>query len=260
MQSTLYDSDPPSRHNENPSSPPFSLPPFFPPVEQRRENSSQGGSHHPSRSKDKGSSPSARYSSILSFGLFSSSETSIRRLGRSCRALVEFKRRGLYLDGTFTAYHHRHLSFHSRTCDEIRTAARITNGGLHAASKSTTMPEPAPASSEPASDRISRAMSSQHVPALALVPRGGGAGAGHHDGPHTSLPQPLVSRKRAASLITSDDGELPRYPSPLSSASLGPRSADAMAQMCLCPPDTKIPRPRNGRRSISLSSSPFCEP
>ena len=221
----------------------------------------RGGSHHPSRSEDKGSSPSARYFPILSFGPFSSSETNIRRLGRSCRAMVEFKGCSLYLDGTSTAYHHHHISFDSRACDKTRTAARITNGDLHAASDSTTMPEPAPASSEPASDRITRAMSSQHVPALALVPRGrgAGAGAGHHDRPHASLPQPLVSRKRAASLITSDDGELPRYPSPLSSASLGPRSADAMAQMCLCPPDTKIPRPRNGTCPTPSCSLPFCE-
>ncbi|KAI9681340.1 MAG: hypothetical protein M1817_002623 [Caeruleum heppii] len=61
--------------------------------------------------------------------------------------------------------------------------------------------------------------------------------------PSESLPYRLT-RKRAASLATSvpeTDGE----PAASSAALAGPRSGDSAGSVCLCPPDPKIPRPRN---------------
>ena len=55
----------------------------------------------------------------------------------------------------------------------------------------------------------------------------------------------MVTRKRAASHMDGD----PREPSPLSQS-----SHEALAeQFCLCRPESKIPRPRNGMHLFSLS-------
>ena len=56
----------------------------------------------------------------------------------------------------------------------------------------------------------------------------------------------MVTRKRAASHMDGD----PREPSPLSQSS---HEASA-EQFCLCRPESKIPRPRNGMHLLSLSN------
>ena len=59
-------------------------------------------------------------------------------------------------------------------------------------------------------------------------------------------PMPSQSRKRAASLIMKDDIIEAGPMSQPSIARMEPRSGDSTTQICLCPPDLKIPRPRNG--------------
>ncbi|KAI9892097.1 MAG: hypothetical protein M1814_001803 [Vezdaea aestivalis] len=64
-----------------------------------------------------------------------------------------------------------------------------------------------------------------------------------------------MTRKRAASLQTrlesspSIESPAPVARSGSSSIISGPRSSDPATQVCLCPPDPKIPRPRNGKRT-----------
>ena len=54
-----------------------------------------------------------------------------------------------------------------------------------------------------------------------------------------------LGQKRTASLIATGDRRFRDLPS-LSTASPGIRSADSASQVCLCQPDPKVPRPRNG--------------
>ncbi|KAI9804598.1 MAG: hypothetical protein M1833_006671 [Piccolia ochrophora] len=69
---------------------------------------------------------------------------------------------------------------------------------------------------------------------------------GHNaDGTTTPTETPVrLTRKRAASLMAAPlDGlsDLPRTPVTVG----GPTTGEALTQVCLCPPDPKIPRPRN---------------
>lgn len=61
------------------------------------------------------------------------------------------------------------------------------------------------------------------------------------------LPGPLT-RKRAASLMA--EGSSPREASPASTSNSNP---EITSQFCLCQPDPKIPRPRNGKFICPLS-------
>ncbi len=66
--------------------------------------------------------------------------------------------------------------------------------------------------------------------------------------PTPSSPNTRLTRKRAASLNT-DSADDPRIEDlALNSAGInGPQASDpTREQMCLCQPDPKIPRPRNG--------------
>ncbi len=82
----------------------------------------------------------------------------------------------------------------------------------------------------------------------------------HSEQPVIHSPQPRLTRKRAASLNI-DNANEPRISDPaLSSGSTdGPPSSSSSTrepreQVCLCQPDPKIPRPRNGAWSLPLIS------
>lgn len=60
-----------------------------------------------------------------------------------------------------------------------------------------------------------------------------------------------LTRKRAASLMASDSS--PQQQSPSSSPPVS--SVEAGSQFCLCQPDPKIPRPRNGSSFLYLSAN-----
>lgn len=63
------------------------------------------------------------------------------------------------------------------------------------------------------------------------------------------LPSGPLTRKRAASLMAEESSE--REPSPASTSNSNPEPTN---QFCLCQPDPKIPRPRNGRSTFLLCS------
>lgn len=73
----------------------------------------------------------------------------------------------------------------------------------------------------------------------------------YQDSPTAEAIPVRLGQKRAASLITTVDHRFRDLPS-LSTASPGIRSADSASQVCLCQPDPKVPRPRNGRCSELL--------
>jgi len=68
----------------------------------------------------------------------------------------------------------------------------------------------------------------------------------YQDSPTGEALPVCLGQKRTASLIATGDHRFRDLPS-LSTASPGIRSADSASQVCLCQPDPKVPRPRNGR-------------
>lgn len=69
-----------------------------------------------------------------------------------------------------------------------------------------------------------------------------------------------LARKRTAASMTGDDRNPPDPPGQGASfsANTESRSVDPTAQLCLCPPDQKIPRPRNGRYLSFILADPLC--
>lgn len=68
----------------------------------------------------------------------------------------------------------------------------------------------------------------------------------YEESPTAETPPIRVGQKQTASLITTNDQRFRDLPA-LSTANTVTPSVDSASHVCLCQPDPKVPRPRNGK-------------
>lgn len=118
----------------------------------------------------------------------------------------------------------RHTLFHHKIMTDVEPKEVLEKGKT---SRSTSINTPPKGTASQRSASLESLQDYQDSPAEEAIPT-------------------RLGQKRTASLIATGDYPFRDLPS-LSTAGPGIRSADSASQVCLCQPDPKVPRPRNGR-------------